>query len=99
VVDGIPGFSTNLFVIGHILGSILMGLALRGSIPTVGWLGMLLTTPMHVMAFVVLQMPALDMAAWLLMTLAFVCCAVKIIKTPNDEWDLPPLGLPSGTRS
>ena len=29
----------------------------------------------------------------------FVCCAVKIIKTPNDEWDLPPLGLPSGTRS
>jgi len=52
---------------------------------------MLLTTPMHVLAFVVLQMPALDMAAWLLMTLAFLCCAIKIIKTPNDEWDLPPL--------
>jgi hypothetical protein len=31
----------------------------------------------------------LDMAAWLLMTLAFVYCAIKIIKTPNDEWDLP----------
>ena len=26
------------------------------------------------------------------MTLAFVYCAVKIVKTPNDEWDLPPLG-------
>jgi hypothetical protein len=25
------------------------------------------------------------------MTLAFVCCAIKIIKTPNDDWDLPPL--------
>ena len=89
--SGIPGFSTTLFVLGHILGAILMGLALRGSIPTIGWLAMLLTTPVHVLAFVVLQMPALDMAAWLLMTLAFVCCAIKIIKTPNDDWDLPPL--------
>ena len=94
--SGIPGVSTNLFVLGHILGAILMGLALRGSIATIGWLAMLLTTPMHVVAFVVLQMPALDMAAWLLMTLAFVCCAVKIIKTPNDEWDLPPIGLSTG---
>jgi len=88
---GIPGVSTNLFVLGHILGAILMGLALRGSIATVGWLAMLLTTPMHVLAFVVLQIPALDLAAWMLMTLAFVCCAIKIIKTTNDEWDLPPL--------
>ncbi len=97
--SGIPGLSTNLFVLGHILGAILMGLALRGSIPTVGWLAMLLTTPVHVLSFVVLQMPALDMAAWLLMTLSFACCAVRIIKTPNDEWDLPPLGLPTGARS
>jgi hypothetical protein len=89
--SGIPGVSTNLFVLGHILGAILMGLALRGSIPTVGWLAMLLTTPVHVLAFVVLQMPALDMAAWLLMTVAFACCAFTIIRTPNDEWDLPPL--------
>jgi hypothetical protein len=91
--SGIPGVSTSLFVLGHILGAIMMGLALRGSIATVGWVAMLLTTPVHVLAFVVLQMPALDMAAWLLMTLAFVCCAVKIVKLPNDEWDLPPVGL------
>jgi hypothetical protein len=96
--SGIPGVSTTLFVLGHIVGAILMGLALRGSIPTVGWLAMLLTTPVHVLAFVVLQMPALDMAAWLLMTLAFACCAFKIVKTPNDEWDLPPIGLSAGGR-
>jgi hypothetical protein len=96
--SGIPGVSTNLFVLGHVLGAILMGLALRGSIATIGWLAMLLTTPMHVLAFVVLQMPALDLAAWLVMTLAFVCCAVKIIKIPNDDWDLPPIGLSTGAR-
>jgi hypothetical protein len=90
---GIPGFGANLFVLGHFLGTILMGLALRGSIPTVGWLAMLLTTPVHLLAFVFLQMPAVDMAAWLLMTLAFVYCAITIIKTPNDEWDLPPAEL------
>src|SRR3954447_8332321 len=31
--EGLAGVSTGLFVIGHILGAILMGLALRGSIP------------------------------------------------------------------
>ena len=89
---GLAGFSTTLFVLGHIVGAILMGLALRGSIPTLGWLAMLSTTPVHVLAFVVLQLPALDLAAWLLMTVSFAFCAVRIIRTPDDEWDLPPLG-------
>ena len=89
--EGLAGVSTLLFVLGHILGAILMGLALRGSIPTCGWVAMLLTTPAHVVAFVVLQMPALDLAAWLLMTLSFACCAVVALRTPDDEWDLPPL--------
>ena len=96
---GLPGFSANLFVLGHFLGTILMGLALRGSTPTVGWLAMLLTTPVHFLAFVALQIPALDMAAWLLMTLAFVYCAVKIIKTPNNEWDLAPLSPATSART
>ena len=60
---------------------------------------MVLTTPVHVLAFTALQMPVLDIAAWLLMTLSFVYCAVKIINTPNDEWDLAPLGLPTGATS
>ena len=34
--SGIPGISTCLFVLGHILGAILMGLALCGSIATIG---------------------------------------------------------------
>ena len=62
-----------------------MGLALRGSIPTVGWLAILLTTPVYFLAFV-----------FLLMTLAFVYCALKVVKTPNDQWDLPPIGKTAG---
>ena len=40
-----------LMFIGQILGAILMGLALRGSIPTVGWVAMILSQPIHLLAF------------------------------------------------
>ena len=89
--EGLAGVSTAVFVLGHVFGAILMAFALRGSIPTLGWLAMLLTTPAHVVAFVVLQTPVLDMAAWMLMALSFAYCAVAILRTTNDEWDLPPL--------
>jgi hypothetical protein len=38
-----------------------------------------------------LQMPVLDMAAWMLMALSFSFCAVAILRTTDEEWDLPPL--------
>jgi hypothetical protein len=89
--EGLAGVSTGVFVLGHVFGAILMAFALRGSIPTIGWVAMLLTTPAHVVAFVVLQMPVLDMAAWMLMALGFGYCAVAILRTTDEEWDLPPL--------
>ncbi|TDU88938.1 hypothetical protein EV138_2491 [Kribbella voronezhensis] len=89
--SGLAGVSTGLFVLGHVLGAILMAFALRGSIPTFGWVAMLLTTPAHVVAFVVLQQPVVDMAAWLLMTISFAYCAVATLRTPDDAWDVPPI--------
>ena len=88
--DGLAGISTLLMVIGHLLGAILMGLALRGSIPTVGWVAMILSQPGHVFAFVVVPSPVMDALAWGLMALAFAICAVTVLRTPDDEWDLPP---------
>ena len=87
---GISGISTLLFVIGHVLGAILLGLALRGSIHPVGWIAMLLTQPGHVFAFVVVPNHVTDALAWSLMTVAFAFCAVKVLRTPDDEWDLAP---------
>ena len=43
--EGLTGISTMIMVIGQLLGAILMGLALRGSIPTVGWVAMILSQP------------------------------------------------------
>jgi hypothetical protein len=87
---GISGASTGLFVIGHVVGAILMGLALRGSIHPVGWIAMLLTQPGHVFAFTVVPNHLTDALAWGLMTVAFACCAFRVLRTPDDEWDLPP---------
>ena len=86
----VSGISALLMVIGHVSGAILMGLALRGSIPAVGWVAMILSQPGHVFAFVVLPSPVMDALAWGLMALAFAICAVTVLRTPDDEWDLPP---------
>ena len=88
--EGLAGISTLLMVIGHVLGAILMGLALRGSIPTVGWVAMILSQPGHVFAFVVFPSPVMDALAWGMMALTFAICAVTVLRTTDDEWDLPP---------
>lgn len=77
-------------MLGHIVGAILMALAMRGSIPTIGWIAMILSQPGHVVAFVVLQSTVADALAWDLMACAFALCAVAVLRTPNREWDLPP---------
>jgi hypothetical protein len=91
---GFLSTTATLMVIGHVSGAILMGLALRGSIPTVGWVAMILSQPAHV-AFLVLPSPLIDALAWGLMALALAFCAVAVLRTPDDEWDLPPLSATS----
>jgi hypothetical protein len=91
---GFLSISAILMVIGHVSGAILMGLALRGSIPTVGWVAMILSQPAH-LAFLVLPSPLIDALAWGLIALAFAFCAVAVLRTPDDEWDLPPLSATS----
>jgi hypothetical protein len=88
---GISGVSTLLFVAGHVIGAVLMGFALRGSIPTVGWVAMILSQPGHFVAFVILQNAVVDMLSWGLMAFAFLLCAAVVLRTPDDEWDVPPV--------
>ena len=43
-----------------------------------------------VVCFVILQDAVLDALAWGLTAFAFGVTAMVVLRTPDDEWDLPP---------
>jgi hypothetical protein len=88
------GIGIGLFVIGHIVGLVLLGIALRRSRVVAGWAAwaVAVSQPLHFVAFVILRSRALDVTAgWGLTTIRFLAVGVAIARTPNEEWDLAPL--------
>jgi hypothetical protein len=81
-----------VFVVGHVIGTVLLGLALLCSSTVPAWAAIVtvVAQPMHFVAFVILGSPALDCAAWAANSVAFAVVAVAILRLPDDEWDLPP---------
>jgi hypothetical protein len=88
---GVYSLSAGLFVVGHVLGMVLLGLALRGSVPRWASTAITVSQPLHFVCFVILQRFWLDAAAWGLAAAGLAACAVTVLRTPDDEWDLPPL--------
>jgi hypothetical protein len=88
--------SSNLaavvFVVGHVIGTVLLGLALLRSRTVPVWAAIVtvVAQPMHFVAFVILGSPALDCASWTANSVAFAVVAVAILRLPDGEWDLPP---------
>jgi hypothetical protein len=91
---GLVGFSGWLFTVGSLAGGVLMGLALRGRIPLLGWLAVAASQPLLFVQWAVLPTNGggvgLDAAARGLLALGFACCAYAALRTPNDDWDLAP---------
>lgn len=85
------GVGVGLFVIGHIVGAVLLGVLLRGIIPTWACVALAVSQPLHFVAFVILQNRYVDVAAWGLTAVGLAVCAVAVLRTPDDEWDLAPI--------
>lgn len=71
-----------IFVIGHIVGTVLLGLALwrsRAVSPVFGWL-LAVSQPLHFVAFVVLGIPALDFAAYGLTAIGFTAAGIAFAR-------------------
>ncbi len=81
-----------VFVVGHVIGTVLLGLALLRSRVVPAWAAILtaVAQPMHFVAFVIVGSPALDAAAWAVNAVAFAVVAVAILRISDDDWDLPP---------
>ncbi len=95
VVDAtvaLPALNLTLtvFIIGHILGSVLFGFVLwRSAVVSPVWAAAMgISQPLHLAAAIAGNHP-LDFFAWVLTTAAMTAAAWAIIRTPDDEWDLP----------
>lgn len=74
------GIATAVFVVGHVFGTILLGVALWRSRAVPRWAAALLagSQPLHVIAAVVFASHPLDLAAWLLTAAGMAAVAVAL---------------------
>lgn len=68
--------ATILFVVGHILGGILLGVALWGAVPKWSAVALAVSQPLHLVAAVVLGSHLLDALAWTLTAVGFAAAAL-----------------------
>ena len=82
-----------VFVVGHIVGTVLLGVTMivgRAAPLVVGVL-MTVSQPLHLTA-VIIGSPTLDLIAWGLTAVGMGFLAHRVLRTPDDAWDLPPAG-------
>ena len=82
----------GVWVPGHILGMVLLAVALRRARVLPLWAAVVLgiSQPIHFVAFVVLQNQYVDaVAGWGFTAVGFAAVAVALLRTPDDAWDLP----------
>lgn len=88
--DQVLGLLTLLFVLGHVVGIVLLGIALWRSHVVPAWAAIVtILYPLvhfgaHEGGSVVI-----DDLSGILLVIACVVCAVQILRTPNATWDLP----------
>lgn len=96
--DGVHPAATvaaALFVLGHVLGTILLGVGmLRGRVvPTWAAVATIIAQPVHFIAAVVVGSHALDLVGWGLNTVGFAALSVAVLRLSNDEWSPAPRDL------
>ena len=76
------GISMGIFVIGHVVGTVLLGIALvrSGRVPAwVGWVTAV-SQPLHFVATVFLGSPQVDFIAWSLTTVGMAMVARQLLR-------------------
>jgi hypothetical protein len=74
--NAVSSTATLLFVAGHILGTVLLGLALWRVIPRWAAVLLIVSQPLHFVVAVIVPNHPLDTLAWLLTTIGFAVAAV-----------------------
>ncbi|GIG56329.1 hypothetical protein Lfu02_07010 [Longispora fulva] len=80
-----------IFVAGHVVGMVLLGAALwrSGAVPAWAAVAVLVSQPLHAVCTAA-GFQLLDACAWGLTALGFAVAAWRVLRTPDDAWDLGP---------
>ena len=81
------------FVVGHLVGMVLVAVAVVRARVVAWWVGALIAVaqPIHVISAVVVPNRLLDVVlGWGATTLGYAIVALAVLRTSDDEWDLPP---------
>jgi hypothetical protein len=82
----------GLFVLGHVLGTILLGIAMLRSrvVPTWAAVATIIAQPIHFVAAVLIGSHALDLLGWGLNAIGFAALSLAVLQLSNDEWGPSP---------
>jgi hypothetical protein len=77
--------SLGVFVVGHVIGTVLLGLALlrSGRIPAWAAWAITVSQPLHFIATVVLGSPQVDFVGWSLTAVGMAAVAVAVVREPD----------------
>ena len=87
--DPVFGALIGIFVIGHLVGMVLLGASLWRSHAVPVWVAALFTASpiLHVVGYA--TYPLIDRASGVAFLVSGVMIALRIVRTPDSRWDLP----------
>ncbi|MGI9155783.1 MAG: hypothetical protein ACR2FG_04000 [Marmoricola sp.] len=79
--------ATGIFVVGHVVGTVLLGVACWRTVivPVVVAVGLTVSQPLHFVAAVVLGSHLLDLVAWGLTALGMAALAMVLVRAPQRD--------------
>lgn len=88
--------ATVVFVVGHVVGTVLLGLALLRSrrVPAAFAWALTVSQPLHLLAFAVLGVQPLDVFAWVLTALGMGAAAAALLHEPSSRSVVAPQATP-----
>jgi hypothetical protein len=94
-LDPVSNLTGTLFVFGHLIGTIILGLALWRSRSVPSWAALLLAVsqPIH-LASVMLGNRPLDLVGWGGTAVGFAAAGWALLRLNNDDFDLSPMPAP-----
>jgi bacteriorhodopsin len=80
------------FVLGHVIGTVLLGVALLRTrvVPRWAAVATIAAQPLHFIAAIIVSSHALDLAGWGLNAIGFAAVSVAILRLRDDDWELAP---------